>query len=39
MIVLFTYALGKQPEYETEKDREAYLYGKGHWGRVILPSL
>jgi Ser/Thr protein kinase RdoA (MazF antagonist) len=27
-IVLFTYALGKQPEYETEKDREAYLYGK-----------
>jgi Ser/Thr protein kinase RdoA (MazF antagonist) len=27
-VVLFTYAPGKQPDYETEKEREAYLYGK-----------
>jgi Ser/Thr protein kinase RdoA (MazF antagonist) len=27
-VVLFTYAPGKQPDYETEQDREAYLYGK-----------
>jgi Ser/Thr protein kinase RdoA (MazF antagonist) len=27
-VVLFTYALGKQPDYETEKERQAYLYGK-----------
>jgi Ser/Thr protein kinase RdoA (MazF antagonist) len=27
-VVLFTYAPGKQPDYETEKEQEAYLYGK-----------
>jgi Ser/Thr protein kinase RdoA (MazF antagonist) len=27
-VVLFTYALGKQPDYETEQEQEAYLYGK-----------
>jgi Ser/Thr protein kinase RdoA (MazF antagonist) len=27
-VVLFTYAPGKQPNYEAEKEQEAYLYGK-----------
>jgi Ser/Thr protein kinase RdoA (MazF antagonist) len=27
-VVLFTYAPGKEPIYETEKEQEAYLYGK-----------
>jgi Ser/Thr protein kinase RdoA (MazF antagonist) len=27
-VVLFTYAPGKQPEYEAAKEHEAYLYGK-----------
>jgi Ser/Thr protein kinase RdoA (MazF antagonist) len=27
-VVLFTYAHGKEPDYETEKELEAYLYGK-----------
>ncbi|WP_310486504.1 phosphotransferase [Chamaesiphon sp. VAR_69_metabat_338] len=27
-VVLFTYAHGKEPDYETEKEREAYIYGK-----------
>jgi Ser/Thr protein kinase RdoA (MazF antagonist) len=27
-VVLFTYAHGKEPNYEAEKEREAYLYGK-----------
>lgn len=27
-VVLFTYAAGKQPDYEARKERETYLYGK-----------